>query len=343
MYEFDLKTLYKVILSKRKQIVINCSIAFVVAVIIGYSIPKEYSSSATLLPEFSGEQSMGGLSSLASAAGFDLGSTNETLTPNLYPDVVNSNKFIIDLLYVDIETTDGIKTNYLTYTKEYTRSPWWGYIIGGISKGIKNLFSKDTIQSGISDKKIDPFRISPEELLLIKGLRNQISCVIDKTTQNLTLSMSCQDPLVAATMVDSIKTHLQKFIIEYNTNKAKLDFEYYCKLEQEARVKYDVAQEIYSKFCDTHNGLVLQSFNSERERLHNDVQLAFTTYSQMVQNKHIAAAKVQKYTPAFTELEGPFVATRHDSPKKMLIAIGLVFIAFVGTLISIYLKLLFSK
>ncbi len=344
MYEFDLKTLYAVIRSKRKQIIINCSIAFVVAVIIGYSIPKQYSSSASLLPEISEESTMGGLGSLASAVGFNLGEGGETMSPMLYPEVVSSNKFIIDLLYVDVENLDGdIKTNYMTYIKEHTKVPWWGYITIGISKFVKMILPADTTSVASGDGRLNPFRLSKDDADLVDAVRNKISCSVDEETMIVSLSVTAQDPLVAATMVDTVKAHLQQFIIDYNTNKAKLDLEYYSRLEASSRADYDKAQRAYAEYCDTHNGIVLQSYNVEKDRLENELQLTFTAYSQIVQNKQLAAAKVQKCTPAFTELEGPSIAHRHDSPKKMLIAFALVFVTFIGSLLYLYVRLLFSK
>ncbi len=344
MYEFDLNTLYTVIRAKRKRIIVNCIIAFIVALIIGYSIPKEYSSTSSLLPEISDESTMGGLSSLASAVGLNMDNGGETISPLLYPEIVNSNKFIIDLLDVDVETNDGtLKTDYYTYVQEHTRIPWWGYVSVGISKCIKMILPEDTISLTSGDGKIDPFRMTKEDSELIETVRNKISCSVDEETMILTLSVSAQDPLVAATMVDTLKSHLQKFIIDYNTNKAKNDLEYYNKLEANVRAEYDKAQKAYAVYCDTHNGIVLQSFNAEKDRLENEMQLAFTAYSQIVQNKQLAAAKVQKCTPAFTELEGPSIAHRHDSPKKMLIVFALVFVTFVGSLLYLYVRLLFSK
>lgn len=62
-----------------------------------------------------------------------------------------------------------------------------------------------------------------------------ISCQVDDETQVITLRVRAQDPLVAATMVDSVCAHLQDFITEYHTSKARVDLDYYRKLEMDAR------------------------------------------------------------------------------------------------------------
>ena len=100
MYEFDLKTFLKHIYTKRKRLYINCAIAFVLSLIFSFSIPKTYTSRACLVPEIHDDDAIGGnLGSLASAAGFNLGNVNDAIGPDLYPDVLHSNSFVIDLLY----------------------------------------------------------------------------------------------------------------------------------------------------------------------------------------------------------------------------------------------------
>lgn len=343
MYEFDLKTLFKALLGAKKLILINCSIAFIVAVIIAFSIPKVYSASASLVPEAQDENKMGGLSSLASMAGINMPNSSSAIVPDLYPDVVSSNTFLIDLLYVDVVGDDGnIKTNYLTYLSEYNKQPWWNVILGWPVQMVDRLFpDEDEISVSSQGGRINPARMSRKENGLVKAIRNNVGCMVDEDSKVITLSFRSQDPVIAATMVDSLKQHLQKFITEYQTSKARVDLEYYKKLAAEAKVKYNVAQTNYATYCDSHKGAILQAYISEQESLENELQLAYTAYSQMCQQVQMAEAKVQERTPAFTQIEGASVPNQPDSPKKKLIVIALVFITFVFTVAWVYIKLLF--
>ena len=56
-----------------------------------------------------------------------------------------------------------------------------------------------------------------------------------------------------------------------------------------------------------------------------------------------AEAKLREKTPAFTIIEKASVPNLHSAPKKMMIAIAFLFVAFIGTVFYYYFKLLYSK
>ena len=348
MYEFDLKEFLAVVFGAKKRILINCGVAFVIAVVVAFSIPKEYLASASLASEMQDERDIpGGLGSLASMAGINFQSGANAIVPVLYPDVVHSNSFLVGLLDVNVKSMDGsVDTDYLTYLREYTREPWWAIFGVWIGKLKKTLLPSDVL-SGYApvagEGKINSFCMSLEDAGILNSMRSFISCSVDDETQVITVQVRAQDPLIAAMLVDSVCVHLQRFITNYHTNKARVDLDYYQKLELDARHVYDKVQREYAEFCDSHKGMVLQSYMTEQERLENELQLAYTAYSQMKQQVQMAEAKVQEQTPAFTEIEGASVPLFADSPKKMLILIAFVFLAFVGTVGWLYVRLLFSR
>ena len=72
--EVDIIELLLLLWSKRKRIVINCSIAAVLAVIAAFSIPKEYTSTVVMAPEMSPSSGVSGsLGDMASLVGINLG------------------------------------------------------------------------------------------------------------------------------------------------------------------------------------------------------------------------------------------------------------------------------
>ena len=74
--------------------------------VIGFSIPK-YTVTVKLAPEVQGgKPSLGGLGSLASMAGINMGSMNsaDAMSPELYPDIVQSVPFMTELFDVEVRT-----------------------------------------------------------------------------------------------------------------------------------------------------------------------------------------------------------------------------------------------
>ena len=340
MYEFDFKTLLKTLLDARRRILTNCCIALLLGLIVAFSIPKEYMASCTLASETQ-EGDAGQLGSLASLAGFNLLKTTDAIGPDLYPSVVASRSFLVDLLYVQVETKDGERLSYNEYLKTKTRAPWWDYITKPLKDFLKSLSSESDSKKGPNDR-IDPEHMTRDEEALVEGLKGIVTCKVNELDYTIGLDVRSQDPNVSKIMVDTVMAHLQDFITVYRTNKARTDLRYYQQLEAEASQKYMETQKDYADYCDSHQGIILQAYQTELERLENELQIALATYTQMKQQVQMAEAKVQEKTPAFTVIEKSTVPNRPVAPKKLLMLIGFLMLGFLGTCGWLYVKLLFT-
>ncbi|MBN2900124.1 MAG: lipopolysaccharide biosynthesis protein, partial [Clostridia bacterium] len=106
--EIDLIALAKTAWSGRHTIIITTLVFMILGVFIALLTPNQYSVSATLVPQASsGASKLGGLSSLAAMAGFnmDVGTTAE-LSPAIYPKIVQSVPFKRELLQTKINFKD---------------------------------------------------------------------------------------------------------------------------------------------------------------------------------------------------------------------------------------------
>ena len=73
----------------------------IIGLIVAIFSQKEYTASSTMVPQLSKSQSkLGGLSSLAAMAGFNLDMNMETseLSPYVYPQIVQSVPFQLELM-----------------------------------------------------------------------------------------------------------------------------------------------------------------------------------------------------------------------------------------------------
>ena len=77
---------------------------------------------------------------------------------------------------------------------------------------------------------------------------------------------------------------LQEYITAYRVSKAQQDCAYLEQLYKERQQEYYVAQQNYANYMDANKGVVLQSALTERERLQNDMNLAYQVYSQVATN-----------------------------------------------------------
>ena len=96
-----------------------------------------------------------------------------------------------------------------------------------------------------------------------------------------TVTVTMQNPKIAAVVADSVVKKLQEYIINYRTSKAKEDCIYLEKLFKERQQEYYIAQKEYANYIDSHDDIILQSVRAEQERLQNDMSLAYRVYSQV--------------------------------------------------------------
>ena len=111
-----------------------------------------------------------------------------------------------------------------------------------------------------------------------------------------------------------------------------MDEQYYKKLLDEAKQDYERARRLYGSYADANTDVTLESFRAKQEDLENDMQLKFNTYSTLMTQYQAAKAKVQERTPAFTVVKGAAVPVKPTGPKRMLFVLGMVILAFFGTI-----------
>lgn len=334
--EIDLIELAQKVWAGRKLIFKACGIAVIVALVVAFSIPKEYATSVTLAPEVGGRSSSSNLGALAAMAGVNLRTSagEDALSPELYPDIVSSTPFLTSLF--DVRVQDGeaeIDTTLYVYLKDYQRAPWWGAITSAPFRAIgwvSSLFKAEGEEQG-GTAELNPFHLTQEESNIANALSGRITVDVDKKTGVTTLTVTMQDPLISASLTDTIMHSLQNYITDYRTNKARHDLAYMEKLYKEARQEYMEAQEKYARFADTNLDLNRLIYRAEQERLQNEMNLTFQVYTQVAQQLQMAKAKVQEITPVYTVVQPATVPLSAAKPSKMLILVAFVFLAGVGS------------
>lgn len=325
----DLRVVMSKIWKNRKLFYKTLPIAFVLSCVYIFSIPRYYTSDVKLAPELDNGIGGGTLGDIASSLGFDISTaqTSDAISPLLYPDLMEDNKFVTNLFNIQVTNKDGdIKDSYYNYLKKHQKKAWWMYPIGWIKK----MFSEDDNGQGAKGK-LDPYHLSKKDDNIAKKIRDNIKLSIDKKTGVITINATDQDPIICKTLGDSIMTRLQDFITDYRTNKARIDVEYYKKLTAETKQEYEKARQRYGSYADANMDIVLESYRSKRDDLENDMQLKFNAYSTMNTQLQAAMAKVQERTPAFTVVKGAAVPVKPAGPKRMLFVAGMLILTFIGT------------
>lgn len=332
--QIDWMGILRQVLAIRKKLYKAAAVGVVLGILIALGTPKQYTVSITLSPEMGSGKSGSGLASMAASfLGGSIGSDSpDALNATLTPDIVASTPFLLELFDARVVSQDKqIDTTFTAYLDEQ-KSSWMGYVLkapGMAISGIKSLFSEKkektaTIQKGAIE-------LNEKDAAKLGSLRQAITVEADKKTAITTLSVTLQDPKVTATIADSVVSKLQQYITAYRTSKAKEDCQYLEKLYKERQQEYYDAQQRYARYVDANSNVVFQSTLAERERLQNDMNLAYQVYSQVAQQLQVARAKVQEEKPVFAVVEPAVVPLNPSGTSRKVIVLGFLFLAVAFT------------
>lgn len=336
--EIDYTKIWHVIIGNKKNYSIVLPVTFVIACALILCVPRYYTCEVALAPETS-SNSVGSLASLAGSIGIGgmskLLESKDAIYPDLYPDIVCSSQFIVQLFDEEVTTKDGALTcDYYTYLLKHQDAPFWEKAIAWL----KRQFASAPKGGVGGDTPKELMVLSKEQDDVIKAIKRKIACAVDKKTGVIQLSLKDQDPYIAAYMCNVVSRHLQDFITVYRTNKARHDYEYFSKLVKEAKEKYEEARKKYSSFSDANMGASLSSVKTKLDDLENNMQLLYNSYTALCTQQQVAEAKIQETTPVFTLMERPVVPIKPTGPKRMIIVALTLVLAFCATTVYLYIK-----
>ena len=333
----DYGKLLKDLLKHKKLFYKVLAITFVVACVYAMSLPSYYKCKVTLSPEMSTTRSSSSLASLASSFGVNLkgmSNNSEALFPTLYPDLMNSTNFLTGLFTIPV-TIEGNKKKgepdrtmtYYEYLTTEQKRTWWSAAIGGAQKWVISLFTDSVPEPD----KVDPFRLTKKQAAVIKAIDKKIVCEVDKKTMVISIEVTDQNPVICATMADSVKVRLQDAITDYRTSKARVDLEYNKKVYEEAEARLRQFSDEYARFADGNQKAFLQSVRQKQSELEDKLTVQRGICRQLASQVQQAEMKVQEDTPAFTTLQNATVPVKRSGPSRKKIVLVFFFLAFLAT------------
>ena len=322
----NIKDYLKLLYSQRKTLLKGGVLGLIIGAIIAFSIPKRYDVEVILSPE-SGKSNNSSLNTMASM--FGIGGMNnlgeDAITANMFPELVNSTPFLIELYNIPVRTEESEKTIPLSTYINTEKKPWWNHIFH-FPQFIKKKFSNEFVDS-IENNTPNYYRLTPKQKNIIKKINSSISAIIDKKNSMTYITVSFQDPYVSAIVADSAINKLKEYIINYKTKKAKEDCKFLKNIRDEKRKEYYDSQEKYATFLDRNKNISLQTSKANSTRLENEMNLAYQIYSQAESQYQMSEAKIQEERPVFAIVEPASIPLTPTYPNKkiIIIAFGILF------------------
>lgn len=340
--EIDLMALAMKLWAKRKLLLKVGCYAALFGVLIALTTPKVYTVNAVLAPELGSKSASSSLASAASMLGLgnlSMGSDADALRVTLYPEVVSSLPFMVDLMDTPVQTKKGQKEELplepLHEVLKKSKKSLVGTVVSFPFKVLGTVLSwfrsdeEERAEGAVAE--VNPFQLTKKQANIIAGLRKQILATVDKKTGVTTVSVTMQDPLVAAMVADTVIEKLRVHITKYRTSKAQEDCAYWEQLNEERRQEYYEAQQRYARYVDANKNVILQSVLTERERLQNEMNLAYQVYTNVATQMQLARAKVQEAKPVFAVVEPASVPLKASGTSRKMIVLQWMFLAVFAT------------
>jgi uncharacterized protein involved in exopolysaccharide biosynthesis len=344
--EINLLVLARTLWNGRKAVLITTLIFMGLGLFIAVFTPKEYTATATLVPQVNSGSKLGGLSSLAAMAGFNMDTGNSSeISPVVYPRILQSLPFKLELLDTKINL-NGVSQPISLYDY-YTDETYQKFnLLGTIKKytiGLPGL-----LISAIRGKKENPISVkkSQNDIIsltnakyeVLKSIGSRISLTADTKEGTLTLTAVMPEALASAQLGQSALNLLQNYITKYKIEKAREELDFIQQRFEVAKLEFKQVQAHLANYRDRNKNISTSIAQAEGEQLQSEYQIAFSVYNELAKQKETARIKVKEETPILTIIEPIAIPNVKSKPNKMLILLMWTFLGGILGIGRVFLK-----
>ncbi len=339
--EIDLIALIYFLWEKRKVIIKYSIIGLIIGFFVAILTPNKYKVDVQIVPQTSNSTNkFSQFSSLASLAGIDLTSLNaaQELTPIIYPDILRSLPFEIELINSKffIKKLNKEITLYEYYEK-YEKVGIGGFLIK-YTIGIPSLIKQkeNTLDRIIVGDSI--VTITKEQEKILKKLKKNVLLDLDEKKGCFTISAIYHDPYLAAQVAKKTQEMLQEYIIRYKIEKAKDKLKFIQERFNEKKIEFEKAQKRLADFRDRNRNITTAASKAEEEKLLSEYNIAFSVYSELAKQLEAAQIQVKEDTPVLTIINPAMVPNLRYSPNRVFLLIIFTLISTIFSILNILLK-----
>jgi capsular polysaccharide biosynthesis protein len=332
--EIDILVIAKGLWKDRKLILKTILIAAVAGLLFALFTPPEYTARTTMVPQSSKSVTkLGGLSSLAAMAGFnlDLAGGTETLSPLVYPQIVNSVPFQLELMntpfsfsevdhpvslyeyYMEIE-----KPDIFTLISKYTIE-----LPGQLMLAIKGDKAKNK-----KTNPNDPISLTRKQEKMRKIMAAKVSLSVEELGY-LSLQASFHEAFLSAQVANQARELLQNYITRYKIKKATDQLSFVEERYREKKKDFEKVQELLAIFRDQNKNVSSALVATQEDRLQSEYTIALNVYNELAKQLEQAKIQVKEETPVFSVLEPAIVPQLRTKPKRAMIMVIWLFVGIV--------------
>ncbi|MBO7416869.1 MAG: lipopolysaccharide biosynthesis protein [Bacteroidaceae bacterium] len=335
----DIITLVKGLWNGRKTIIIWTCSFMIIGLLVALFMPRKYKVETVMVPQME-SVSNSSLSSLASLAGFDLSSmsSGSELSPLIYPQIVNSIPFRMELMYTPLHYEDvDTAVSMFTYTYEISKLSVFEavakYTIGlpyAIKKALRG--KKEIVLPGEdkSDESSKLIVVTQDEMDLLDEIEDQITLMVDKKEGYLTLTVKGREKIQTAELALKAQQLLQDEITRFKIEKSQSELDYIQARYDEVKQEAEYYQERLAVITDRSQNMPSTRDRIERDRIQTKYSIANAIYNEMAKQLEQAKMQVKKNTPVFTIIQPVKVPNKSSNSKTRTLILWTFFGGVLG-------------
>ncbi len=361
--EISIIDIFYLFWEKRKLVYITSAVFLIVGILIAATSPVEYQAKSRKLLDGSGsgsEASIGAISGLAGLAGLSIPTqtnSGSALGPSMYPEIVSSQPFLLDLMqekfhfqeigkalslfeYFNREKRTHMFKGVFNFLKSIPgrffalldkNKEWDLSQVGAQVPDIGNVISEDSVKIETNANVV--YQLSGAQMNAMAELTSRI--MIETEEGIITLSVTMPEPYVGAQLNNIVFDKIIEYATAYKTDKERQNLEFIEERCLEAESQFKKSQINLATFRDSNRGIIAELAKTQEELLVAEFNMNFDIYKSLAQQREKAKFELKKTTPLFSEFEPvtiPHGKSEPNIPKIMLIHLVLG-IAMGGLLI----------
>ncbi len=326
--------------TERKYIFYIFIAIFLILGIVAAATQRTYhTSKTTIISEVQvASKKAGRFSGLASLAGISVpGEASGGLTdPSLYPAIVKSDLFLIDLLEESFEFETYRKKLplidfFLSFEERNIINRWFESLRRGkIPKGIKGI--RRSNQRGFGQQKYRGdttiIQLTNHQIRAMSMLRRAITVEAEEETGFIVVAVTMPEKQVSAELTQMVLEKLIDFAVNHQIKKEKTNLDFVEKRTAIAKGNFEDAQRVYAEFLDENQNVISARVKAREEQLKQELQITTSVYRGLATQLEQAKIALQEKTPVYSVFEPTVIPNQRDRPEYHLTLLGFIFIGF---------------
>lgn len=347
--EIDLTEILRKLWVKRKFILKTTGIFLLIGLFVALFSPIKYTAHCTVVPQSGKDGSGGNLGGLAAMMGVNIGtgaSGGETLSPNVYPQIVKSVPFTRAIMQtpIKVEKSEGKEiTLYDFYTnKEYQPFNLIGsvkkYTIGLPFLLINAIRGSDMQEEAHPSDSLSLPTLNKDEERVYQAIQGSMQLNLNAKEGYITIDYTFSEAEAAARITDKVRKTLEQYVMAFKSEKMEDNLAFVQQSFDEAQEDFQQKQDRLAIFQDANRGLTTASARATEQRLRSEYDIAFTVYNELAKQLEQAKLAVKESKPVLTVIEPVVVPVQKSAPRRSIIIAGFLFLGLVTAIGWIFTK-----